>query len=146
MNRKEGSHSNLLNAAIEKSRKVISNQISPISLATINNLLSLTNSDHISLNITGLMGRIFAETICDEFLQLYRIDLEPSTLSSKISALSVPLRKERPYIESHLRLLQIYGNQVSHAGNPDLNHQDATSIIISIIRIVDFYENRLNRQ
>jgi len=143
LNRKEVIQKGLLHAAIDESRKIIDIPVSPLTLNTINNLLSLANSDYISLNIIGLMGRIFAESVCAEFLQIYRIDLEPSVLSSQISALSKNIRQERQHVESHLRLLQIYGNQVSHAGNLDLNDQDAASIIISIMRIVDFYEYKL---
>ena len=146
LNRNEVTHTTLFKAVINESRKTIINQVSQLSLTTINNIISLSDSDHSSFNILGLMGRIFAESVCNEFLQIYSIDLEPSTLNSKISALSLKLRDERPYVESHLRLLQIYGNQVSHAGNPDLNDQDAASIIISIVRIVDFYESKINNQ
>jgi len=140
LKRKELTHKGLLLAAIDESQKIITNPVSPLTFTTITNLLSLANSDHSALNIFGLVGRIFAESVCAEFLQIYRIDIEPSVLSSKISALSINFRQDRPHIEPHLRLLQIYGNQVSHAGNPDLNHQDATSIVISIMRIADFYE------
>jgi len=75
---------------------------------------------------------------------MYNIDLEPSMLNARISTLSKSLRNDRPTVECHLRLLQFYGNQVTHAGNVALNHQDAAAIIISIIRILDFYEYKLS--
>ena len=143
LSRTEVVHTTLLNAAMNEARKIIRGEISTLSFDTITELISLADSNHASLYSFGIKGRIFAEKVCDEFLQIYGIVLEPSTLHSKISGLSVNLRADRPYIESHLRLLQTYGNQVSHAGNLDLNDQDAASIIISIIRIVDFYEYKL---
>ncbi len=144
LSRNEVIQTNLFKAVINESCNSVTSQISDLSLSTLNNINSLANSEHSSLQLLGLIGRRFAELVCNKLLDIYQIDLEPSTLSSKISALSQSLRQERPIIETHLRLLQIYSNQVAHAGNPDLNQQDGASIILSILRIIDFYEYKIN--
>ncbi len=140
LNRTEVVHTTLLNAALNDAKEIINMDVSTLSFNTLTDLLSLADSNNSSLKAFGLAGRIFAEKLCDELLRIYGIVLEPSTLHSKISGLSLYLRKDRPHIESHLRLLQTYGNQVSHAGGAELNHQDAASIVISMLRIADFYE------
>jgi len=140
LNRNEAVHNNLLDAAIEEAKAICLKEISPLSKSTISNLLSLSAADHSSLNSFGINGRLFAESICDEFIRINKISAETTTLDSKIREISNKIRMERPYVLSYLRLLQSYGNQVAHSGNPNLNHQDAAAIIIAIVRIVDFYE------
>jgi|GEM_PF-3336375 len=143
LNRNEAVHASLLNAAIEETRQIAGNQLSPLSATTINNLLSISLAENTSLNICGLNGRLFAETICNEFLVIYNITNTTANLDSKIKELTTVLKNDRPYVLSYLRLLQTYGNQVAHAGNPDLNYQDAAAIMIAIVRIVDFYEYKI---
>lgn len=143
LSRNEATHTNLLDAAIEEGKEISENQLSTLSYNTISNVLSLSAADHSSLNICGLNGRRFAETICNEFLLIYGITNITTNLDSKIRELTPAIRQDRPYVLSYLRLLQTYGNQVAHAGNPNLNHQDAAAIIIAIVRIVDFYEFKI---
>lgn len=143
LNRNEAVHTSLLDAAIEETRQISSNQLSTLSATTISNLLSISAAENTSLNICGLNGRIFAETICNEFLVIYNITNITNNLDSKIRELTPALKQDRPYVLSYLRLLQAYGNQVAHTGNPNLNYQDAAAIIIAIVRIVDFYEYKI---
>ena len=146
LNRNEAVHTSLLDAAIEETRQIASNQLSTLSANTISNLLSISTAENTSLNICGLNGRIFAETICNEFLVMYNITNITTNLDSKIRELSTVIRQDRPYVLSYLRLLQTYGNQVTHTGNPNLNYQDAAAIIIAIVRIVDFYEAKIQHK
>jgi hypothetical protein len=143
LNRKEADHTSLLNAAVEEAREISKNKLSTLSLSTISNILSLAQAEHASLNSFGINGRFFAESICDEFLKIYMLSSETNTLESRIRELTIPIKNERSYVVSYLRLLQSYGNQVAHPGNPILNHQDAAAIIIAIVRIVDFYESKI---
>jgi hypothetical protein len=146
LNRNEAIHTSLLDAAIEETRQIAGNQLSTLSANTISNLLTITAAENTSLNICGLNGRIFAETICNEFLVMYNIANITTNLDSKIRELTQAIRQDRPYVLSYLRLLQTYGNQVAHTGNPNLNYQDAAAIIIAIVRIVDFYEFKIKQQ
>jgi hypothetical protein len=146
LNRKEADHTSLLNAAVEEAREIAKNKLSPLSFSTISNILSLAEAEHASLNSFGINGRHFAESICDEFLKIYNLTLETNTLDSKIRELTMPIKNERSYVVSYLRLLQSYGNQAAHPGNPILNHQDAAAIIIAIVRIVDFYEAKIMQE
>lgn len=144
LNRNVAVHTNLLDAAIEETRQISGNQLSTLSANTISNLLTITAAENTSLNICGLNGRIFAETICNEFLVMYNIANITTNLESKIKELTTVIKNDRPYVLSYLRLLQTYGNQVAHTGNPNLNYQDAAAIIIAIVRIVDFYEMKIH--
>ena len=143
LNRKEADHTGLLNASIEEAKAIAGNKLSALSQSTISNILSLSQAD-ASLNIFGINGRIFAETVCDEFIKIYHLTSDTSTLESKIKELTFPIKQERSYVVSYLRLLQSYGNQAAHTGNPILNHQDAAAIIIAIVRIMDFYEAKIS--
>jgi hypothetical protein len=144
LNRNEAVYNNLLDAAIEEAKEISLKEISLLSRNTISNLFSLSSADHSSLNTFGINGRLFAESICDEFIKNYEIKAVTTTLDSKIKEIANKIRIERPYVLSYLRLLQSYGNQVAHTGNPNLNHQDAAAIIIAIVRIVDFYEMKIS--
>ena len=144
LNRTEVVHTTLLNAAMNEAKEILKEEISSLSFETITDLISLADSNHSSLNSFGIKGRIFAERLCDKLIVMYGIVLEPSTLHSKITELTTTLLNDRPYVLSHLRLLQTYGNQAAHGVGAELNHQDATSIIISMIRLVDFYEYKLS--
>ncbi|MGV8963798.1 MAG: hypothetical protein ACOH2V_10535 [Candidatus Saccharimonadaceae bacterium] len=144
LNRNEVVHNNLLDAAIEEAKDISSKEISLLSKNTILNLLSLSAANHSSLNTFGINGRFFAESICDEFIRIFEIAARTTTLETKIKEITLSKKLERQYVISYLRLLQSYGNQVAHPGNPNLNHQDAAAIIIAIVRIVDFYELKNN--
>jgi hypothetical protein len=144
LNRTEVVHTTLLNAAMNEAKEILKREISMLCFETITDLISLADSNHASLNTFGIKGRIFAERLCDKLIVMYGITQEePSTLHSKITGLTPMLLNDRPYVLSHLRLLQTYGNQAAHGVGTELNHQDAASIIISMIRLVDFYEYKL---
>jgi len=145
LNRNEAVHSNLLDAALEELEVLSSGGISALSSHTIERLKSLSGADHISLNTFGITGRQFAENVVEEFIKLYHIEPEESAISlhQKIQAITPKIITDRPYVISYLRLLQNYGNQAAHSGNPNLNHQDAAAVIIAIVRIIDFYETRI---
>jgi hypothetical protein len=142
--RNEVVQNNLRDAAIEEAKAIAELKLSAYSKSIITDLLSLSAADHSALSIFGLKGRLFAESICDEFIRLYNITTTITTLDFKIKEVTYHLKFERPYVISYLRLLQSYGNQVAHHGNQSLNYQDAAAIIIAIVRIVDFYEMKLN--
>jgi hypothetical protein len=129
---------------MNEAKEILKREISMLCFETITDLISLADSNHASLNTFGIKGRIFAERLCDKLIVMYGITQEePSTLHSKITGLTPMLLNDRPYVLSHLRLLQTYGNQAAHGVGTELNHQDAASIIISMIRLVDFYEYKL---
>lgn len=144
LNRNVAVQASLLDAAIEETRQIAKSQLSPLSATAISNLLTITAAENTSLNICGLNGRLFAENICNELMVIYNIMIITTNLESKIRELTPAIRQDRPYVISYLRLLQTYGNQVAHPGNPNLNYQDAAAIIIAIVRIVDFYEFKIN--
>lgn len=130
----------LLTEAMNEARKMLRGQITSLSFETITDLISLNDFDHAAYFSFGIKGRIFAQRVCDELLRMYAIELEPSTLHAKISGLAEKLRKDCPPAESHLRLLQTYGNLAAHGIGDRLNHQDAASIVIAILRVAAFYE------
>lgn len=144
LKRTEIVHTSLIKEAMNEARKMLRGRITPLSFDTITDLISLNDFNHSSFYSFGLKGRIYAERVCDELLKMYAIDLEPSTLHAKISGLSASLRQDRPPVESHLRLLQTYGNQVAHGLGTELDDRDAASIVISIIKVVDFCEYKQN--
>lgn len=144
LKRTEIVHTSLLNEAMNEARKMLRGKISQLSFDTITDLISLNDSNHASFFSFGLKGRIYAEKVCAELLQLYAIELEqPCSLNLHIKGLSEKLMQERATILSHLRLLQTYGNKAAHGIGEDLDHQDAAAIVISIMKVVDFYEYKL---
>lgn len=148
LNLNEAVHSNLLDAALDELEVLASGGISDLSNHTIERLKSLSGAAHISLNTFGITGRQYAERVVGEFIKFYHVEPEESvvSLNHKIQALTPKIITDRSYVVSYLRLLQNYGNQAAHAGNLNLNHQDAAAIIIAIVRIIDFYETRITQQ
>lgn len=140
LKRTEIVHTSLLNEAMNEARKILRGKISQLSFDTITDLISLNDSHFSSYSSIGIKGRVFAENVCDEFLKMYGIKLESSTLHLKISGFAEKLRIERPPVESHLRLLQTYGNKAAHSIGREFNHLDAASIVISILGVIGFYE------
>jgi hypothetical protein len=143
LNRNMAVPSQLLGAAFEEIQVLGKGQLSPLSHGIIEKLTDLSVAENNSLNSFGIAGRHFAENLSGELLSIFRIEETPGSLHQKIQLLTPVLVTERPYVISYLRLLQNYGNQVAHPGNPNLNHQDAAAIIIAVVRIVDYYEDKL---
>ncbi len=138
-------NNNLLSASIEEAKEMAKCAYSIASLKVLNDLISISTSNNASLNILGITGRRFAEKISSDFACIYGLEFLPnSTLELKIKELNMHIRNDRPYVFSYLRLLQSYGNQTAHYNPFELNNQDAAAIIIAIVRIIDFYESKLN--
>ena len=140
LQREEANQSQLLSAAIEEVRTLNLTALSELSHDTIRKLISLSEASHGSFTAFGIAGRHFAERITNTLYAYYDLGDCPDTLHLKILGLTHAIIGDRPYVVSHLRLLQNYGNQAAHAGHHHLNHQDVAAIIIAIVRIIDFYE------
>lgn len=138
--RKEPARSQLLSAALEELILLENSTLTPLSIKTVQKMISLATAEHATLNPFGIAGRIYAETLALELCHYFKTGEVPSTLHLRIVELMPHLKGVRPYVISYLRLLQNYGNLSAHAGNPGLNHQDAAAIIIAVVRIIDFYE------
>lgn len=142
LHRREAGPSHLLEAALREIQALRTGSLTAISLEVSDKMIALSAAQNNSLDAFGLAGRHFAEKVTTHWLKNLGTDEIPSTLHSKIQLLSAWLLTVRPYVYSYLRLLQNYGNQVSHYGNNGLTHQDAAAVIIAIARIIDFHENR----
>jgi hypothetical protein len=141
--REEAVKSQLLLAAIEEMKELKAKDLSVLSKDTLQKLVSLSEAAHVSLNTFGIAGRHFAEKVTADLYVYYALGDMPETLHLKIVGLMHSLVNERPYVVSYIRLLQNYGNQAAHTGQSNLNHLDASAIIIAVIRIIDFYESEV---
>ena len=137
-------HTALLDAALEELSEISGTYLSEFSKKYIGIIQGLSNAENSSFDFLGVKGRHFAEKVSGRFLHIYKLFPVDNNLEGKLRVLKDRLWFDRHmYILSYLRLLQSYGNQVSHPDNPALNHQDCAAIIIAFVRIIDFYESKI---
>ena len=118
--------------------------MSEYSKKNIDIFQELSTAENSSLDSFGMKGRLFAEEVSGKFMEIYEVFPSDDKIETRLRELKDCLFKDRHmYILSYLRLLQSYGNQTMHSGNPKLNHQDCAAIIIAFVRIIDFYESKI---
>jgi hypothetical protein len=142
LHRSEAGPSHLLEAALHEIPDLRGSNLSDISAEVAEKIIALSMARNSSLAPFGLAGRHFAEKVTAHWLKQMEFTEIAYNLHGRIKQVELMLLSERPYVLSYLRLLQNYGNQVSHCDNPGLTHQDAAAIVIAIARIIDFHENK----
>jgi hypothetical protein len=142
LHRREAGPSHLLEAALREITDLRGSNLSALSAEATVKIIDLSIASHNSLDSFGTAGRHFAEKVTAHWLEQMEFTEILPTLNARIKQVEPMLLSERPYVYSYLRLLQNYGNQVSHYGNRSLTHQDAAAIVIAMARIIDFHENK----
>ena len=142
LHRREAGPSHLLEAALREIMDLRGTNLSDISAEAVGKIIDLSIARHNSLDSFGIAGRHFAEKLTTLWLEQMEFTEFAYNLHGRIKQVEPMVLSERPYVLSYLRLLQNYGNQVSHYGNPGLTHQDAAAIVIAMARIIDFHENK----